>query len=113
MTSSSQAMEIWEPIWIESDTSGPMSSEWLSAEANCSSAFSITTDRPKVTSSVVSTLRSSAAWISVRRQVAVGQVDDLHHAEHQRQPAGEQRVETADQDPLDDRVNPAHAGASR
>ena len=44
----------------------PTPSEWLSALTNCSSPFSITTDSPNVTISVVSTLRSSAAWIMVR-----------------------------------------------
>ena len=41
-------------------------SEWLLALKNSSSAFSITTDSPNVTSSVVRMLRSSAAWITVR-----------------------------------------------
>ena len=44
----------------------PTPSEWLSALMNCSSPLSITTERPNVTSSVMSTPRSSAAWISVR-----------------------------------------------
>ena len=43
-----------------------MSSVRLFAEKNCCSAFSITTDSPKVTSSVVSTPRFRLAWISVR-----------------------------------------------
>ena len=42
------------------------------------------------------------------RDVAVGQVDDPHHAEHQRQPAREQRVQPAEEDALDDRVDPGH-----
>ena len=42
------------------------------------------------------------------RHVAVGQVDDLHHAEHQRQSAGEQRVEAAQEDARDDDVEPDH-----
>ena len=44
------------------------------------------------------------------RQVAVRQVDHLHDPEHQREPAGEQRVQAADQDPLDDVVDPDHYG---
>jgi hypothetical protein len=43
------------------------------------------------------------------RQVAVGQVDQPHHPEHQRQPGGEQRVQAAEQQPLDDDVDPGHA----
>ena len=43
------------------------------------------------------------------RQVAVRQVDDPHRAEQQRQAAGEQRVEPAEQDPLDDAFDPVHA----
>ena len=43
------------------------------------------------------------------REVAVGEVDDPHHAEHQREPAREQRVEAAEQDALDDVVDPGHA----
>ena len=45
------------------------------------------------------------------RQVAVSQVDQPHHAEHQREPAGEQRVEPAGQDALDDGVDPCHNGS--
>ena len=41
-------------------------------------------------------------------EVAVREVDDLHHPEHQRQPAGEQRVQPAGQHPLDDGVHPGH-----
>ncbi len=59
-------MVIWDPILNESDTSDPMSSAWLLAEVNWSRPFSITTDSPNVTSSVVSTLRFSAACSSVR-----------------------------------------------
>ena len=44
----------------------PTPSEWLSALTNCSSPFSITTDSPNVTSSVVSSPRLRAAWIIVR-----------------------------------------------
>ena len=44
----------------------PTPSEWLSALTNCSNPFSITTDSPNVTSSVVRMLRSRAAWIMVR-----------------------------------------------
>ena len=43
-----------------------MLSEWLLAEVNWSSPFSITTERPNVTSSVVRMLRRRAAWSSVR-----------------------------------------------
>ena len=57
---------ICEPMPNESETSEPMPSEWLLAEKNCWRAFSMTTDRPKVTSSVVSTPRLRLAWISVR-----------------------------------------------
>ena len=39
-------------------------------------------------------------------EVAVREVDDPHDAEHQRQPAGEQPVEAAEQDALDDVVDP-------
>ena len=45
------------------------------------------------------------------REVAVREVHDLHHAEHQRQPAGEQRVQPAGQHPLDDGVYPGHYGS--
>src|SRR5208337_1331812 len=46
------------------------------------------------------------------REVAVRQVDDLHDPEHQREPAREQRIEAADQDSLDDGVDPGHNGCS-
>jgi hypothetical protein len=42
------------------------------------------------------------------REVAVREVDHLHHAEQQREPAREQRVQAAGQDALDDGVNPGH-----
>ena len=42
------------------------------------------------------------------RQVAVRQVDHLHRAEQEREAAREQREEPADEDALDDRVDPAH-----
>ena len=42
------------------------------------------------------------------RQVTVGEVDEPHHAEAERQSGGEQRVEAADQDALHDRVDPRH-----
>ena len=45
-------------------------------------------------------------------QVAVGQVDDPHHAERQREPAGDERVLAAEQQALDDRVDPGHVAAS-
>src|SRR5207302_1811567 len=41
-------------------------------------------------------------------EVAVGEVDDPHHAEHQRQAAGQQRVVAAEQHPLNDLVEPGH-----
>ena len=41
-------------------------------------------------------------------EIAVGEIDEPHHAERQRQPGGEQRVETAEQNPLHDRVDPLH-----
>ncbi len=41
-------------------------------------------------------------------EVAVGEVDQAHDAEDQRQPGGEERVETAQQDALHDRVEPGH-----
>jgi hypothetical protein len=46
------------------------------------------------------------------RHVAVGEVDDLHHAEHQRQSTGEQGVETAQEDARDDHVDPDHVATS-
>jgi hypothetical protein len=42
------------------------------------------------------------------REIAVREVDDPHQAEHQREPAGEQPVEAAEQDALDDVVDPDH-----
>ena len=41
-------------------------------------------------------------------EVAVGEVDEAHHPERQREPGGEQGVETAQQDALDDGVDPVH-----
>ena len=46
------------------------------------------------------------------RDVTVGEVDDPHQAEHQREPAGEHAVEAAEHDPLDDVVDPGHASTS-
>src|SRR6185437_14896980 len=43
------------------------------------------------------------------RERAVREVDDPHHAEHERQPGGEQCVEPAEQDAVHDRVHPCHA----
>ena len=110
----------------------------LLAVKNCCRPFSMMIDRPNVTISVVSSPLDRADWMTERchqryhddegqehgnvrdgddadrkiaRQhgkVAVREVHDLHHAEHQRQPAGEQRVQPADQDPLDDGVYPGH-----
>ena len=42
------------------------------------------------------------------REVAVREVDHLHHAEHQGQAGREQRVQAAGQDALDDGVSPGH-----
>ena len=39
-------------------------------------------------------------------QVAMGEIDQPHDAEDQRQAGGEQRIEAAEQDALDDRVEP-------
>ena len=51
----------------DSDTSGrPAPMPRLLAVKNWSRPFSITTDRPNVTISVVSTPRSREAWSSVR-----------------------------------------------
>src|SRR5215813_11481975 len=59
---------------------------------------------------------SAGMWVMVMTpsalfaygQVAVREVDHLHDPEHQRQAAGEQRVEPARQDALDDGVDPVH-----
>ena len=45
-------------------------------------------------------------------EVAVGEIHDPHHAEHQGKAACEQRVEAAEEDPLDDRVDPLHFSAA-
>ncbi len=146
MYTSSQAIVICEPIENEAVVKlSPTASPRLSEVKNCSRPFSITIDRPKVTISVVSSPRLSAAWMSGPlqhvaehrhrqhddrhrpqerhvdgrddpdadvpgdgREVAVGQVDHLHHAEQEREPAREQRVEAAGQDALDDGVDPGH-----
>src|SRR5438105_8777946 len=47
------------------------------------------------------------------RHIAVRQVDDPHHAEHDRKAAGEHRIEGAEEDALQDRVENAHAGLFR
>ena len=44
------------------------------------------------------------------RQVAVRQVDDPHHAEHEREPARKHRIEGAEKDALEDRVDDGQAG---
>src|SRR5439155_22997096 len=44
-------------------------------------------------------------------QVAVREVDDLHHAEQERETGRGQSVEATEQDPLDDRVGPGHVPA--
>jgi len=41
-------------------------------------------------------------------QIAMGNVDQPHDAEDQRQAGGEQRVEPAEQHALDDGVDPVH-----
>ncbi len=41
-------------------------------------------------------------------QIAMGDVDEPHHAEDQRQPGGEHGVEPAEQDALQDGVHPLH-----
>ena len=46
-------------------------------------------------------------------QVAVRDVDQPHHAEDQREPGREQRVEPAQQHALDDGVEPLHRGSGR
>ena len=56
----------------------------------------------------VTAMTPTAMYPATIGEVAVRQVDDLHDPEHQRQPAGEQRVEAADQDSLDDGVDPGH-----
>ena len=38
----------------------------------------------------------------------MGEVDDAHHAEDEGEPGGEEGVQPAEQDPLDDRVDPVH-----
>ena len=42
----------------------------------------------------------------------MSQIDQPHDAEDQRQPGGEQRVEPAEQDALDERVDKAHHPAA-
>ncbi len=42
-------------------------------------------------------------------QVAMGDVDQAHDAEDQRKPGGKQRVKPADQNSLNDGVDPVHA----
>ena len=42
-------------------------------------------------------------------EIAVGEIDDPHDAEHQRQAAGEQRVIAAEQHALGDEIDEAHA----
>ena len=41
-------------------------------------------------------------------EIAVGEVDDAHDAEDERQPGGEERVEPAEQQALEDGVDPRH-----
>ncbi len=42
------------------------------------------------------------------RDIAVGEIDDPHHPEHDREPAREHGVESAQEDPLHDRVGERH-----
>ena len=70
----------------ESDTSEPMFSEWLLAEVNWSSPFSITTERPKVTSSVVSMLRSQGRLEQRSLHDVAEPGEDRHH--HEKRPDG-------------------------
>ena len=46
------------------------------------------------------------------RQAAVGEVDDAHHAEHERQSARDQRVIAAEQDALEDLIDEDHDAAA-
>ena len=41
-------------------------------------------------------------------EIAVSQIDQAHDAEDQREPGGEERVEPAEQNALDQRVDEAH-----
>jgi hypothetical protein len=43
----------------------------------------------------------------------VGQIDHVHHPEHQRKPAGEQREQAPEQDPLDESVDDVHVTGLR
>src|SRR5208282_3980368 len=45
------------------------------------------------------------------QKLAVRKVDELHHAEHQIEAHGDQRVNTADQEPVDDRLQKDHGAA--
>jgi hypothetical protein len=46
-------------------------------------------------------------------EVAMGEVDEPHDAEDQAEPGGEERVEPAEQDALDDGIEPVHAAAPK
>ena len=46
-------------------------------------------------------------------QVAMGEIDQPHDAEDEAEAGGEQRIEPAEQDALDDRVEPVHAAAPK
>jgi hypothetical protein len=46
-------------------------------------------------------------------QVAMGEVDQPHDAEDQRQAGSKQRVQPAKQDALDDGIDPDHAAAPK
>jgi hypothetical protein len=45
------------------------------------------------------------------QKLAVRKVDELHHAEHQVEAHGDQRVDAADQEPIDDRLQKDHGAA--
>ncbi len=44
-------------------------------------------------------------------QDSLSEVDDVHHAEYERQPACHQRVKPSDQDPIDDGLENKHRSA--
>ena len=46
------------------------------------------------------------------RQAAVGEIDDAHDAEHEREPAGDQRVIAAEQHALNDLVEEDQCGGA-
>ena len=46
-------------------------------------------------------------------EIAVSQVDDAHHPEDEREPGGEERVEAAEEEALEDGVHPPHRHAPK